>query len=87
MRKNTQEVMNAFYAGNLLKKCEAIHTDGKTIFSYKTPIAKRTGYNSAAVTEEKYSSTTTVHTNGVLVSLQEQGFRVERVSERELRRS
>lgn len=87
MRKNTQEVMNAFYAGNLLKKCEAIHTDGTTIFSYQTPIAKKVGFDRAVVTEEKYSNTTTIHTNGILVSLQEKGFKVERISERELRRS
>ncbi len=63
MRKNTQAVANAFLAGKHLGG-RSISTDGKTVYSYAMPIARRVGgvvYVIAA--SESPSVTTTTQIN------------------------
>lgn len=65
MRKNTSEVIEAFKARRSLRKCEAIWTDGESIYSYQTCIATRADNGAIVVNLTKYSVTTTIHQNAL----------------------
>ncbi len=64
MRNNNTEVAAAFIASAPCNKFRPIHTDGTTIFSYSTPIVKRTP-TGVVVDMFKYSSTTTRQQNDI----------------------
>lgn len=72
MRKNTFEILSALAEGKH-KECShkgngpAVWTDGKVVYSYREPIAAPDPENPGGyvVTDERFSQTTTVQTNGV----------------------
>ena len=69
MRKNTKQVIGAFLAGEGCKKYPSIWTDGKTIFSYGTPILHRVSESVVVFNGTKYSHTTTQQQNSIRVAL------------------
>ena len=73
MRKNNTEVTNAFIARRACNKFAPIHTDGETIFSYATPIAKHVDIG-VLVDVYKYSTTTTRQQNDIQTILTECGI-------------
>ncbi len=86
MRKNTEQTLNAFLAGKACHKSESIWTDGLAVYSYTKPIASVDPENPHGflVTTDRYSKTTTVHTNSVKSGLPAKKIRL--VDELELRR-
>ncbi len=64
MRKNVLQVFSAWKLGQSLA-FNSISTNGKTIFSYKTPIVHM-GKNGPVVNRAKYSPTTTKQQNQLL---------------------
>ena len=67
MRKNAQEVMNAWVNGNPLDK-NTIRTDGEYVYSYELKIAFRGKYGRCSIlspdmTYRKFSKTTASHIN------------------------
>lgn len=67
MRKNTTLTLAALMAGQDKRPCEAVWTDGRSVYSYREPIAAPDPLNPGGfvVTSERFSRTTTVQTNGV----------------------
>lgn len=63
MRKNTQDVLNAFLQGMSKRTARSIHTDGDRIFSYDTCLVERREDGTLLVNETLYSSTTTRQQN------------------------
>lgn len=69
MRKNVQAVFQAWQGGKACKACDAVWTDGKHVFSYRTCIAaldESTGH--VVMNMTWYSMTTSTH-QGALRSL------------------
>jgi hypothetical protein len=79
MRKGTQKVFEAWRNGKHLRKQESIWTNGRTIFSYQTPIVStencRTTFNA-----RKYSVTTSTHQNGLRFLLDSHGYIIDSVT-------
>lgn len=69
MRKNTQEVINAFAQGKACKKFVSIWTNGQTIFSYDTPILHRISDTEVVFNGTKYSHTTTQQQNSIRLAM------------------
>ena len=81
MRKNTRDCLAALKRGKSYRAASgAVHTDGRVIRSYGVVIATPDPNDMSGlvrlVTNEKYSQTTTVQTNGVAVGLKAAGFEV-----------
>lgn len=86
MRSNTRQVLEAFLKGKACNRCEAIHTDGKRVYSYAVVIAvknlnTRDGY---LVTSQKYSHTTTCQCHGIATGLTMAGKTVHYASQCEI---
>jgi len=72
MRKNTQQVLAAFLDGKPCRPCNAIWTDGRTVFSYATAILTGDGFaprSQWVLNRTKYSTATTIHQNGIAAML------------------
>ena len=66
MRKNTAMVVEAVMAGKSCRKCEAIHTDGKVVRSYRTVVAVPSPNGEWYVNAgDEHSKTTTIQVNGL----------------------
>jgi predicted component of type VI protein secretion system len=70
MRKNTQAVWQAWQAGKALRKCDAVWTDGKHVWSYGTCIAALDSDDRVVLNRTRYSVTTTVQQTGMAVLMQ-----------------
>lgn len=81
MRKNTIKVLDAFLNGKSIKPCPAIWTDGNRVYSYNTIIARKSD-STILVTSERFSKTTTVHTNGLVFGLTSAGKNINFFSQR-----
>lgn len=71
MRKNISKVIEAFRdrksaIGDSKRSC---HTDGETVYSYSTPIARRNPDGSLWITSERYSRTTNAQITALRVAL------------------
>lgn len=75
-RKNTTETFNAWKSGKTHRKCRSIWTSGGVIYSYSTPIAKFSDVTDmhAIVNMNRYSVTTTIHQNGLLALMRQNGM-------------
>lgn len=67
MRKNTQNVFNAWLNGRSEKGQDSVWTDGSTIYSYNTPILWYNENQAVVINNQRYSVTTTVHQRGIQV--------------------
>ena len=67
MRKNTQNVFNAWFNGLSERNQKSIWTDGYKIYSYNTPILDYTDEGGVRIDMSRYSVTTTVHQRGTQV--------------------
>lgn len=76
MRKNTKEVFYAWRQGKSSRGQRSIWTDGRTIFSYDTPILTPCvdPAEPPRLNLTKYSVTTTVHQRGIEYLLKLSGF-------------
>lgn len=85
MRKNTQEVMEAWNNNEAAKPCRAIWTDGWHVYSYDTCIVafpdEGSECNEPVVNVAKYSPTTTQHQRGAEQYLLDHGFDPVRLGE------
>ena len=80
MRKNVQQVVNAFIEGQA-KFIGPIGTCEGAIYSYQMKIAQKTSNKRAKVVESEASPsrTTSQHINGLLCLLTKAGWKVKRV--------
>ena len=75
MRKNTKEVFEAWRANQKLRKCQAVWTDGRSIYSYLTQILfPPIGEEVLCLNLKKYSITTTIQQNGLRFLLEQAGI-------------
>ena len=88
MRKNAEQVINAFFDGKATARNRTISTDGKVIFSYVTPIAAIDPFNENGyvVTKETYTRTTSCQTNAIRYYLTKLGKTYREVTGDELNR-
>lgn len=70
MRQNTESVFKSWQQGKAQRRCAAVWTDGKHIYSYRTCIAALDETDGMVVLNRtRYSMTTTVHQNALAVLL------------------
>lgn len=81
MKKNVQEVFNSWFEARENNKNQTIHTNGQTIFSYKTPILFRTA-GEVLLDSNKYSLTTTKQQNSLRELLTARGFKNRETKEK-----
>ena len=67
MRKNTRLVIDAWRNSKPLKQCQSIWTDGEAIYSYATCLVVTEEDAPLILNMTKYSRTTTIHQNSLLV--------------------
>jgi hypothetical protein len=80
MRKNVQEVFDAWTVGRELRKTQSIWTDGDNIFSYGTAIATFGEYvDEAVLNVTKYSPTTSNHQNALRVLMERIDYNIVEV--------
>lgn len=82
MRKNVENVFNSWWNARENKQHETIHTNGQTIFSYRTPIIFRTE-GGILLDSTKYSKTTTRQQNSLRALLTSKGFKQENKENKE----
>lgn len=68
MRKNTEAALSAFLAGKSARPAASIWSNGRTIYSYRTPIAEREN-GRVYLNRTRYSRTTTIHQNALAAAL------------------
>jgi len=80
MRKNVENVFSSWWNARENKKNKTIHTNGQTIFSYRTPIIFRTA-DGILLDSTKYSKTTTSQQNSLRGLLTSKGFKRQEIKE------
>lgn len=70
MRKNVNEVFLSWLELKPCNKYHSIHTDGKKIYSYDTPIVVRDDNGHILINESKYSVTTSHQVNSIVDRLE-----------------
>jgi hypothetical protein len=77
MRKNLQEVFNAWTDGRQSNKQNSIWTDGDTIFSYGTALVTHGDYSGEVILNRtKYTRTTSSQQGSLGFLLKQYGFEV-----------
>lgn len=84
-RKNVTKVFKSWVGMQSAKGPKgSVSTDGTTIFSYRMPLAVRTGPKTAIVSNSSPSVTTSCHLGGVRYLLAMEGYTVTQVSREEV---
>ena len=73
MRKNCQQVVDAWLSGKAHEPARAIWTDGDIVYSYNTPLMVRVSSGMIYLNTTQYTQTTTCHQNALMAWLKQSG--------------